>query len=402
MKTLKTAAKWATFLKAYIYGAGRTSVVRPSRRWLISGCVALLGGMLLAGGLAQAVTIQGGDILVVDYGTNKLFMVDPVTGVRSVISDFSNPAQGPVNSANAALSGVAVGQGQIFVTDLFNGIFSVDPTTGNRKLVSNFNQGAIQGVVGYDVAVDAFGKVVAPLHPGLLPSDAVVRVAPRTDTRVIVSDLSNPAQGAVSSTCAVLTNYACVINDLALERLGTILIVLTDGSTHSAIYRVDPVTGYRTLLSDFNNPAQGPGATFVGTGFGTGMTVEASGEILINYSSFSSVLLFRINPRTGNRTVLSDFGNPAQGPVVTFLYGLGVERSGNIIVGSEGAFNSAISDLFRVDPKTGSRVVLSDATNPRQGPSFQGISDLTVVPDNAGFFAPPPANSLGSPFGPTN
>jgi hypothetical protein len=397
---MNKAVRWVTLLQACMCGAVRRSLFRLSRRRFMSGCVALLGGMLLAG-LAQAGPIQGGDILVADYLTDKLFKVDPVTGVRSVISDFSNPAQGPVNSATPGLSGVAVGQGQIFVTDLFTGIFSVDPTTGNRKLVSNFNQGAIQGVVGYDVAVDVFGRVVAPLHPGLLPSDAVVRVAPRTDTRVIVSNLSDPAQGAVSSTCAVLTNYACVINDLALERLGTILIGLTDGNTHSAIYRVDPVTGYRTLLSDFNNPAQGPGATFLGIGFGTGMTVEAAGEILINYSSFSSVLLFRINPITGNRTVLSDFGNPAQGPVCTYLYGLGVEKSGNIIVGCQGAFNNpAITDLLRVDPKTGNRVVLSDSTNPQQGPSFEVIVDLAVVPDNAGFFAPPPANSLGSPFGP--
>lgn len=394
---MKKAAKWVTLLQVCTCGAGRTSMFRFSRRRFISGCVALLCGLLLAGGIAQAVTIQRGDILVVDAGANLLFRVDPVTGVRSVVSDFSNASQGPLSQN--ALSGVEIGQGKIFVTDLFTGIFSVDPTTGNRMLVSNFNQGAIQGVIGYDVAVDAFGSVVAPLHPGLLPSDAVVRVVPRTDTRMIVSSLSNPAQGAVSSTCSSLSS--CYINDLTLERLGTILIGLNDSGAHSAIYRVNPITGYRSLLSDFNNPAQGTGATYLGVGYGTGLTVEASGEILVN-SSNPRVLLFRISPITGNRTVLSDFGNPAQGPVCTFLFGLGVETSGNIIVGSQGAFNSAISDVFRVNRKTGLRVVLSDSTNPRQGPSFNAITYLTVVPDNAGFFAPPPANSYSSPFGPTN
>ena len=396
---MKKAAKWIMQLHTCLCGAGRTSKFRSFRRRFVSGCVAFVGGLLLAGGLAQAVTLQAGDILVVDEGTNQLVRVDPLTGVRSVISNFSNPSQGPLGQN--ALSGVAIGQGKIFVTDLFTGIFSVDPATGNRILVSNFNQGAIQGVVGYDVAVDAFGRVVVPLHPGVLPADAVVSVFPRTDTRVIVSNLSNAAQGSVSSTCSVLTNYACTINDLAVERLGTILIGLNDDGAHSAIYRVNPVTGYRVLLSDFNNPAQGPGATYLGVGYGTGLTVDALGVILAN-SSNPNVWLFRINPITGNRTILSDFGNPAQGPVCAYLFGLGVELSGNIIVGAQGAFNSAISDLFRVNPKTGNRVVLSDSTNPRQGPSFNAITGLAVVPANAGFFAQPPANSFSSPFGATN
>jgi hypothetical protein len=396
---MKKAAKWATFLKAYIYGAGRTSVFRFSRRWLISGCVALLGGMLMAGGLAQAGTLQGGDILVADQNANKLFKVDPVTGVRSVISDFSNSAQGPVNSASSmqpSLSGVAVGQGQIFVTNLFAGIYRVDPTTGNRTLVSNFTQGALQGTVGYGVAVDAFGRVVTNLN-----LVALVRVAPRTDTRAIVSNLLNPAQGSLSSTCSALSS--CYINDLTLDPLGAILIGVNDGGAHSALYRVDPVTGYRLLLSNFNNMAQGTDVVYLGD---TGLTVEKpSGRILATSGGWVAAprnLLLRIEPITGQRTVLSDFDNPAQGPTGFGLTGLGVETAGTIIVGAAPPIGGSATQIFRVNPQTGHRVLLSDSTNPQQGPSFSAITYLTVVPDNAGFFAPPPANSLGSPFGPTD
>jgi hypothetical protein len=361
-----------------------------------SGCVALLGGMLLAGGVAQAVTLQGGDILVADQGTNKLFKVDPVTGVRTVISDFSNSAQGPVNSASSmqpTLSGVAVGQGKIFVTNLFAGIYSVDPTTGNRTLVSNFNQGAIQGTVGYGVAVDAFGRVVTNLN-----LVALVRVASRIDTRVIVSNLLNPAQGSLSATCSALSS--CYITDLTLDPLGAILLGVNDGGAHSALYRVDPVTGYRSLLSNFNNTAQGADVVYLGD---TGLTVEKpSGRILANSGGYVNAprnLLLRIDPITGQRAVLSDFDNPAQGPTGLDLSGLGVETRGTIIVGA--ILPTGGWAIFRVNQQTGQRVLLSDSTNPQQGLSF-GVTYLAVVPDNAGFFAPPPANSLRSPFGPTN
>ncbi len=93
---MKKAAKWIMRLKACVFRAGRTSIFRLCKPRLLAGCVALLCGPLLAG-LAQAVPIDidGGDILVADGSANRLIRVDGETAVRSVISDFSNPAQGP-------------------------------------------------------------------------------------------------------------------------------------------------------------------------------------------------------------------------------------------------------------------------------------------------------------------
>lgn len=49
--------------------------------------------------------INVGDILVVDTGTGVgtddrgvLFIINPVTGFRTVLTDFGNPAQGPLGS----------------------------------------------------------------------------------------------------------------------------------------------------------------------------------------------------------------------------------------------------------------------------------------------------------------
>ncbi|KDB10267.1 extracellular repeat protein, HAF family [Burkholderia sp. lig30] len=53
-----------------------------------------------------------------------------------------------------------------------------------------------------------------------------------------------------------------------------------------------------------------------------------------------------------------------------------------------GAGIGAATKLFRVNPRTGNRVVLGDSGNPAQGPAFSAIDYLVVVPDKAGEEAP--------------
>ena len=65
-----------------------------------------------------------------------------------------------------------------------------------------------------------------------------------------------PAQGAAE------TDPDRFITSLVLERSGKIIIGTArsfgyTGEFDSAIFRVHPVTGNRTLLSDFSNPSQG-------------------------------------------------------------------------------------------------------------------------------------------------
>jgi hypothetical protein len=175
---------------------------------VLQSCLWVLGGLILTGSIAQA-EIKAGDILVLDQapiGHGALFVVNPATGERTILSDFSNPAQG---SLGQAPTGVAVGaEGQIFVSDLFAGtgfsgaLFGVDPDTGNRTLLSDFGQGAIQGNLYYGLAVDAKGRVIADLQrfepPAFQLDAALVRVDPKTDKRVIVSDLNQSGPGADS------------------------------------------------------------------------------------------------------------------------------------------------------------------------------------------------------------
>jgi len=79
----------------------------------------------------------------------------------------------------------------------------------------------------------------------------------------------------------------------------------------AALFRVDPTTGVRTVLSDFGSGAN------QGVDPGEGMAIEASGQILAtDYDAGTNGqgALFRIDPTTGARTILSDFGlDPNQG-----------------------------------------------------------------------------------------
>jgi sugar lactone lactonase YvrE len=137
---------------------------------------------------------------------------------------------------------------------------------------------------------------------------------------------------------------------------GDILVIDRDAGTNSqgALFRVDPVTGARTLVSDFgigDNPGREP----------LGVAVEASGQILVTDTLAGTNVrgaLFRVDPVTGARTILNDFGagdNPGLCPA-----DIAVETSGQILVVDVCTGASGQGALFRVDPVTGARTIVSD------------------------------------------
>jgi hypothetical protein len=387
---MANATKWTTVLSHCIAGSSRKTASRVSCRRFLRAWLGVLCALLLAGNLAQAATIHGGDILVVDARASKLFLVDPKTGARAVISDFLDPSQGPVD--RSFLAGVAIGRGQIFVTAATAGIYAVDPRTGNRTLVSDFTIGAFRGDV-FGSTVDASGRLMTnwaqPQFGGAPRS--IVRIDTLTGTRVVVSDLTNPAQGDVFNCCVAY------FTDLALEKTGAIVASVT---------WFIPVGPSR----DIGDIYRAQGATDLVPS--TGIAIETSGQILVNShgSAIAPVpknLLLRIDPNTGNRAVLSDFDNAAQGPLGWRLSGIALELAGAgaIIVGAGNPANRAADPtlLFRIDPQTGQRTLLSNSSDPKQGPPFVWIFEIAIVPENAndaGFVAAPPTNSFVSPFGP--
>jgi len=119
--------------------------------------------------------------------------------------------------------------------------------------------------------------------------------------------------------------------------------VVTD-QVLGAVFRVDPVTGDRTILSDVN--------TGSGPGFGNpiGIAVEAAGSLVV--VDFVLGAVFRVDPVTGNRTILSD-ASTGSGPGFGSPIHIAVEADGSLVV-----VDFVLGAVFRVDPVTGDRTVI--------------------------------------------
>jgi hypothetical protein len=74
-------------------------------------------------------------------------------------------------------------------------------------------------------------------------------------------------------------------------------------------------------------------------------------------------VLFRVDPTTGARTILSDFGKNVHGINTVAHMSVAVEGAGTILVIDPFAGSNVLGALFRVDPTTGERTLLSDLGN---------------------------------------
>jgi len=97
-KTTSVTTRWSLCPS----GTRRVSQVWCSPLCFLLCCLWLFGGLLFAASPAQA-AVKAGDILVADqFGGTRcaghpcgaLFVVNPKTGQRTVLSDLGNPAQG--------------------------------------------------------------------------------------------------------------------------------------------------------------------------------------------------------------------------------------------------------------------------------------------------------------------
>lgn len=303
--------------------------VRASRS--VSAALALC--LLLAWSPAQA-QLAPGTILAVDPGLTggnptpgRLFAIDPNTGNRTILSDFGDPSQGP---ADEFLQAVAIeASGRILVTDADAGtrgppafrpaVFTVDPATGNRAILANFSDIA-DGQLPLSaegIAVEASGRIlVIDQGGGSGSAGYLLAVDPATGVSSLVSDFRNDLLGDQGPT-------GSQPNDVAIDASGRILVTDANGSTaagtfsEGALFGIDPATGNRTIISNFKDPNQG----LLGLD-PRSVAVEASGDILVSAklqiiegaAVSNDPALLRVDPVSGQRTLLSDFGDLSQGP----------------------------------------------------------------------------------------
>jgi exosortase sorting signal-containing protein len=334
------------------------TIIRSSVILIIAFCV-IWGGF---GDSAHA-EINVGDILVADTGVGVgtddrgvIFIIDPSTGFRTVLTDFGNLVQGPLGSEPHDLA--MLPDGDLLVLDSDSGtdgrglLFHVESVFGIRSIVSDFGDPS-QGPLGdlpQGVALFSNGDFYVVDRDAPNGSGGLFRVNTTTGDRTLVSDLSNGVQGPTTSNPF----------DVAEGPGGTIYLITELGGLNNdggLLFTVDPVTGFRTIVSDLGDPLQGQ------VGFSRWLTIPGAGSTiyaLLNSNVFSGVV--RVNPANGFRTLITDFDNPAQGTTETNAQGIAVEVSGSILV------NGGNSDsLFRIDPVSGNRTVLSDYADPAQG-----------------------------------
>ena len=279
-------------------------------------------------------------------------------------------------------------------------VLRVNPETGERTPVStnaSFETFFFGAPVG--IAVEANNTLVVvdavvPDSNGLF-SPAVLRVDPGTGSRTVVSSNFTPDSDAL-----LRFPYS-----IAVEPSGSLALVDVGdfAATLPRVVRVDPVSGSRTVLVG-EDDRRGNGSRF---DIPRDVAVETDGTLWVLdagldiFGNDTDPRVLRVNPATGERTVVSAnldgddvfFGDPVR---------IVVEPAGTLVVLDRNAsdvFGFSSPALLRVNPATGERTVVSSNFSAGDvffgdpvGIAVQGDGTLWVLDRNArnsfGFFGP--------------
>lgn len=202
--------------------------------------------------------------------------------------------------------------------------------------------------------------------------DAVFRIDPPTGDRTIIS--GDPG-GADVGVGPVMVQPRSVTTDAQ----GMIWV---GDNTRNALFLINPINGRRTIVSgDPTGKDEGSGPAF---GTLRDIALHPSGDILV--ADVSNAAILRVDPVTGDRTILSDNGTPDGVNPFSQITGAFARPNGQVFVGDNGYSPPAI---LGVDNTTGQRVIVSDEPPNGNGPPFGGIGDIAL--DGV---LPPPQTTL--------
>jgi sugar lactone lactonase YvrE len=357
----------------------RGFVVRARLRAIVVGAV-VLGAGALAPAAASAFTPGG--LVVSDATLNfstggsvgRILGVDPTTGTRSIVSANDMPA-GPPALAEPALMAFEA-DGDLLVPDLIaNQLVRIAPD-GSRTVVSS-------ATVGTGPPISAPSAVLVDSDGSILMTNAdpfVLRIDPVTGNRT-----------AVSST--ILGTGPTFSHLIGIARSADGTLIVADPSAFGSpfgLYRIDPATGNRTVIASAavgTGPAMSP----------VDIAFAASGELIVSNSATLSLgpggivttpgSVMRVDPATGNRTILSS-NEVGTGSALIDPAGFQLEPDGDILLADAGSGppdpSPAAGRIFRIDPATGNRTVVSANDAPAGAPQFNTTPDVLIVPTPAG------------------
>lgn len=304
-----------------------------------------------------------------------LWGIDPVTGGVTNISGSINILFGTSRGTGPTfLNPIDVKPdhtGLLLVSDvLIRSLFVVDQVTGNRSILPNSRTGgglelyASKGIaVGTNsmLAIADEGDSTSNIFGAVTNRQPVLlQMNPATGDRSIISAGSNTSAPRGSGS-----NFDRP-NGVATEATGT-FVLADSGSSNPKVLRIDPVSGNRTIIA---SSSQGNGTNFVSP---YGIAVEQSGSLLVSDLGLNAVL--RIDPATGNRTVLSS-ATQGSGTMLLSIKGIALLEDGTLAVADAGR-----SALFRVDTITGNRTIISSVS---QGAGTNFVSPCGVVVEGNG------------------
>jgi hypothetical protein len=357
-----------------------------------AGQLILAGGVKPASGIAAPNFSCGlGDIIVASGGI--VVRVDPVTGNRTLLSDFTDPAGGVTGFA-ASIAGVDCDS--IYVTDQASAgkLFKVLPS-GMRTVLSdptNVAQGEAW-YVPFGLGLDLDGSVLVTdrgLGNGAFAGLWSVDQTTGFRTRITNSGVLNGNHSAPESVVVDAGGHIFMGDVEGPAWLGGAGTYCYEYGDCGALFVVNRADGALTALTDFGNPAQGPR----GNDGGYSLVLDNDGTFLTTdpYYSVSNVdvgALFRVDPAgvpAGARTVLTT--------QLTHFSTVALGTNGSILLGdcntpTSGGFGGGICIVDRV---TGAQTLLSDFGNPAQGPTGLPFSIAVLRGENVVFasgFEPP-------------
>ena len=336
---------------------------------------------------------QPGDILTSSFGSDELLLVDPSSGDRA---DFASDEAGSGPLLRGPFGVEMAADGQVLVaSSRSDALLRVDPQTGDRTTFSGCANLDCSSVVGTGPDFDNIFMLALERNGDLVVTDRsgpmLFRVARVSGDRAILS-------GCSDDTCSSLVGAGPMFlrpNGIAVESNDDLLNddLLVGDYDLGSIFRVDPVTGDRTVISgcvdELCSSPVGSGVAFESI---LGIALEADGSILVAEananlgSEFRAV--FRVDPITGDRTIASGCAQfectswVGTGVMFDVPVDIALDENGDILLTDWG-----LHSVFRVDPISGDRVLLSgcaDATCSSvlgSGPWFARPLGITVVPE---------------------
>jgi len=320
--------------------------------------------------LALAVEADG-SLVVLDENVRGVVRVNPDTGERTILSSAQlEIGAGPDLFLPEGL--VLAADGSIVVVDTFNFVLRVDSQTGARTLVTGCLEDECLGTgppinQANDIAIEADGSLI------VAQNDGIIRINPDTRDRTLISGCSVLVFGSECTGDVVGSGPELRFpGTIAVERDGS--LVVTDGS---ALVRIDPASGDRSIVAD------------TGVGVGTGqhfpdaVAVDRDGSLLVAGGGALDLIgggmVLRVNPVTGNRTVISGCDTLdcetviGRGPEFSSIEAMAIEADGGIVV-----IDQTRGAILRIDPTTGDRTTITQVQDSGSGPPLNAPQAITV------------------------